>query len=168
MKKKFKIKFRSKNLYLEWLMSYTQSFYLWYPIQANLVWPHSPFELHYLNFKYCGQRVNKLSGNNTEKPTPSPKPWRCYKGPGEPFSFCTLCFEDCEETRRTFHHRLQTAEAEFLDETQPKVLRVFLLAIHSRLYSFALRFLFLQTHATSYGFYSSVTVLCKGERRKTW
>jgi hypothetical protein len=32
-------------------------------------------------------------------------------------------------------------EAEFL------VLRVFLLAIHSHLYSFALRFLFLQTHA---------------------
>jgi hypothetical protein len=39
-------------------------------------------------------------------------------------------------------------EAEFLDEIQTKVLRVFLLAIHSHLYSFALRFLFLQTHAT--------------------
>ncbi len=49
-----------------------------------------------------------------------------------------------------------------------KVLRVFLLAIHSHLYSFALRFIFLQTHATSYIFYSSVTVHCKGERRKTW
>ncbi len=35
-------------------------------------------------------------------------------------------------------------EAEFLDEIQTKVLRVFLLAIHSHLYSFALRFLFLQ------------------------
>ncbi len=33
---------------------------------------------------------------------------------------------------------------------------------------FAMRFLFLQTHATSYSFYSSVTVHCKGERRKTW
>ncbi len=48
-------------------------------------------------------------------------------------------------------------EAEFLDETQTKDLRVFLLAIHSHLYSFALRFLFLQTHSTSYNFYSSVT-----------
>ncbi len=50
-------------------------------------------------------------------------------------------------------------EAEFLDEIQTKVLRVFLVAIHiSHLYSFALRFLFLQTHAISYSFYSSVTV----------
>ncbi len=40
-------------------------------------------------------------------------------------------------------------KAEFLDETQTKVLRGFLLAIHSHLCSFALRFLFLQTHATS-------------------
>jgi hypothetical protein len=39
-------------------------------------------------------------------------------------------------------------EAEFLDES---------LVIHSHLYSFALRFLFLQTHATSYSF-------CKGEK----
>ncbi len=45
-------------------------------------------------------------------------------------------------------------EAEFLDEIQTKVLRVFLLAIHSHLYSFSLRFLFPQTHATSYSFYS--------------
>ncbi len=42
--------------------------------------------------------------------------------------------------------------AEFLDEIQTKVLRVFLLVIHCHLYSFALRFLFLQTHATSYSF----------------
>jgi hypothetical protein len=34
-----------------------------------------------------------------------------------------------------------------LDEIQTKVLRVFLLAIHSDFYSFALRFLLLQTHA---------------------
>jgi hypothetical protein len=47
-------------------------------------------------------------------------------------------------------------EAEFLDEIQTKVLRVFLLVIHSHFYSIA----FLQTHATSYSF-------CKGERRKT-
>jgi hypothetical protein len=36
-------------------------------------------------------------------------------------------------------------EAEFLDEIRTKVLRVFLLAIHYHLYSFALIFLFLQT-----------------------
>jgi hypothetical protein len=55
--------------------------------------------------------------------------------------------------------------AEFLDE----ILRVFILAIHSHLsYSFALRFLFLQTHATSDRFYSSVTVQvhCNVERRQ--
>ncbi len=45
---------------------------------------------------------------------------------------------------------------------QTKVSRVFLLAIH--LCCFDLRFL--QTHATSYSFYSSVTVHCKGERGK--
>jgi hypothetical protein len=43
-------------------------------------------------------------------------------------------------------------KAEFLDDIQTKVLRVFLLAIHSHLYSFAFRFIFLQTHATSYVF----------------
>jgi hypothetical protein len=57
-------------------------------------------------------------------------------------------------------------EAEFLDEIQTKALRVFLLAIHSQLNIFALRFIFLQTHTTSYSFYNSVTVHCKGERRK--
>jgi hypothetical protein len=49
-------------------------------------------------------------------------------------------------------------EAEFVDEIQTKVLRVFLLAFHSHLYSFTLRFLFLQSHVISYSFYSSVTV----------
>jgi hypothetical protein len=43
-------------------------------------------------------------------------------------------------------------EAEFFDENRTKVLRVFLLAIHSHLYSFALRLIFLQDHATSYVF----------------
>jgi hypothetical protein len=62
---------------------------------------------------------------------------------------------------------LACTEAEFLDEIQTKVLRVFLLTIHSHLYRFVLRFLFLQTHTTSYGFYSSV-IHCKRERRKTW
>ncbi len=47
-------------------------------------------------------------------------------------------------------------EAEFLDEILTKVLRVILLAtvlIDSHLYSFALRFMFLQTHATSTYFF---------------
>jgi hypothetical protein len=55
-------------------------------------------------------------------------------------------------------------EVEFLDKIQKKVLRNVLLAIHNHLYSFALRFLHI--HATSYSFYSSVTVQ-RGERRKT-
>ncbi len=60
-------------------------------------------------------------------------------------------------------------EAEFLNEIQTKVLRVFPLAIHSHLYSFALRFIFLQTHATSYRFYTTVLLLVhfQGERMKT-
>jgi hypothetical protein len=51
-----------------------------------------------------------------------------------------------------------------LDEIQTKIFRVCLLAIQSHLYSFALRFLFLQTHATSYSFYSELlhTVKEKG------
>ncbi len=60
--------------------------------------------------------------------------------------------------------RTEQKEAQFLDEVKKKVLRVFLLAIHWNLYSFALRFL--QNHATSYSFYSSVTVHRKGERRE--
>jgi hypothetical protein len=65
-------------------------------------------------------------------------------------------------------HEIQSnPEAEFLGEIQTKFLRVFLLAIHSHLYSFLLRFLFLQTQASSYCFYSSVTVHCdKGEGGK--
>ncbi len=42
---------------------------------------------------------------------------------------------------------------QILGQIQTKVLRVFLLAIHSQLDSFALRFLFLQTPATSYRFF---------------
>ncbi len=57
-------------------------------------------------------------------------------------------------------------EAEFLDDVQKKVLGVFLFAIHSHLYSIALR-LFLQTHATSYCFWSSVFGHCQEERRTT-
>jgi hypothetical protein len=53
-----------------------------------------------------------------------------------------------------------------MDEIQAKVFRVFLLAIHSHLYSFASRFLFLQTHATFHSFLSSVTVTVKGKEGK--
>jgi hypothetical protein len=45
-----------------------------------------------------------------------------------------------------------TSEAELLDEIQTNVLRVFLLASHRHLNSLAIRFIFLQTHATSYSF----------------
>jgi hypothetical protein len=55
---------------------------------------------------------------------------------------------------------LYSTEAKFLDKIQTKPLRVFLLDIHSHLYSFALTFLFLQTHTTSYSGYSTL------ERRK--
>jgi hypothetical protein len=48
-------------------------------------------------------------------------------------------------------------EAEFWDEIQTKVLRVFPLAFHSHLYSFALKFIFLQTHATYYMFLQTYT-----------
>jgi hypothetical protein len=54
-----------------------------------------------------------------------------------------------------FHAQISTygaTKAEFLEEIQAKVLRVFLLAIHSHLFSFALRFLLIQTHTTSYSF----------------
>ncbi len=64
-------------------------------------------------------------------------------------------------------HEIQSnPEAKFLDEIQAKVSRACLLAIHSHLYIFALKFLFPQTHASSYSFYSSVTVHCKGEGGK--
>jgi hypothetical protein len=79
--------------------------------------------------------------------------------------------ELCRSAKRLLCFGLQCpsvthTEAKFLDKIQTKVLRVFLLAIHSHIYSLALRFLFLQTHATSYIFYSSVTVHCKGKRGK--
>jgi hypothetical protein len=57
----------------------------------------------------------------------------------------------------TFSPLCSSPEAEFLDEILTKVLRVVLVAIYSRLYIFALRFLFLHTHAVSYSFYSSIT-----------
>jgi hypothetical protein len=44
-----------------------------------------------------------------------------------------------------------------MDEIHAKALSVFLLAIPSHLYSFALRFIFPKTYATSYSFNSSGT-----------
>jgi hypothetical protein len=55
-----------------------------------------------------------------------------------------------EQFSTGLQYRTIVAEAEFLDKIQTKVLGVFLLAIQGHLYSFALRFLFLQTHATSF------------------
>ncbi len=56
-----------------------------------------------------------------------------------------------------------------LGRNPDKSLKSFPPCYSSHLYSFALRFLFLQTHATSCSFYCSlITVSCKGERRKTW
>ncbi len=63
----------------------------------------------------------------------------------------------------TNHHG--TAEAEFLDEIQTKVLRVFLLAIHSHLYSFPLRFMFLQNSRKLWRI-STVQLLYIVQRRK--
>ncbi len=53
-------------------------------------------------------------------------------------------------------------------KSRKKVLRVFLTAIQSHLYRFALRFLFLQTqtHTTSYSFYSVLLYIVKEKRRK--
>jgi hypothetical protein len=53
-----------------------------------------------------------------------------------------------------------------LGRNSDKSLRVFFLAFHSRLCSFALRFIFLQTHATSYSFYSWVIVHCMQRRKE--
>jgi hypothetical protein len=53
-----------------------------------------------------------------------------------------------------------------LDEIQTKVLRVFLLAIQSHLYSFASKFVFIQTHTTSYSFYSAFLYTVKEKAGK--
>jgi hypothetical protein len=77
-------------------------------------------------------------------------------------------FSRClQSTIISFFFFTGSTKAVFLDEIQTKVLRVFLLAIHSHLYIFPWDFYFLKTHETSYSFCSSVTVHCKGERRKT-
>jgi hypothetical protein len=82
-----------------------------------------------------------------------------YKTQRRTFSFYNLAYD----LGLVFQIRLGCTgpEGKFLDKMQTKVLWVFFLVIHSHLYSFALRFQFYQTHATSYSF-------CVGERRKTW
>ncbi len=104
------------------------------------------------------------------KPIPLPPPSLSTKLWHSTISFCSIsCFVvyssliSLRSTTVFFKQlsvqkrNLSRQQAEFLDEIQTKVLKVFLRAIHSHLYSFALRFLFLQTHATSYIFYCSVT-----------
>jgi hypothetical protein len=59
-----------------------------------------------------------------------------------------------------------STEAEFLDEIQTKVWRVFLLAIQSHPYSFALRVLFFKTHATSCSFFSALLYTVKEKEGK--
>ncbi len=58
----------------------------------------------------------------------------------------------CTATKYYLLALIAITEAEYLDVIGTKVL-VFLLAIHSHLYNFVLRFWFLQTHATSDSFY---------------
>jgi hypothetical protein len=63
-----------------------------------------------------------------------------------------ILFQCALPAEQIVRHCAAPFEAKFLDEIQTKVSRVFLLAIHSHLYSFALSFQFLQTHATSCSF----------------
>ncbi len=72
--------------------------------------------------------------------------------PGRGFSCEQSCCPDKFSPHCKLGYRFQTTEAEFLDENKTKVFRVFLLAVNSHINSFPLRFLFLQTHATSYIF----------------
>ncbi len=53
-----------------------------------------------------------------------------------------------------------------MEENKTKVLRVFLLTIQSHLFSFTLRFLFLQPQATSYSFYSAFMYTVKEKGAK--
>ncbi len=68
----------------------------------------------------------------------------------------------CQANCKSMIIKMVCPEAEFLDVLHTKVLRVFLLAIRSHLFSFAWRFKFLQVHATSDSFCSVYTVKEKG------
>jgi hypothetical protein len=59
---------------------------------------------------------------------------------------------------------LNKPRGQILGQNPYKSLKSFLLAVHSHLYIFALRSLFLQTHATSNSFYSSVIVYIVKEK----
>jgi hypothetical protein len=69
---------------------------------------------------------------------------------------CKVASSGTFEPQQDDKHRMHP-EDEFLNEIQTNVLRVFLLVIHSLLYSFAWDFFFFKLHASSYSF-------CKGER----
>ncbi len=97
------------------------------------------------------------------------------------FIYIKLCDDSCETVYlHTRPYRIRTnmlnvhflvrkmfrtlTETEFLEKIQTKVLRVLILAKHSRLYSFALWFAFLQANATSYDFNCSVAVYTVKEK----
>ncbi len=87
---------------------------------------------------------------------------RCATNPCRKHYEHNQSMQACKNERKRYSYTevpKSVSKAEFLDEIQPKVLRVFFLAMHSHLCSFALRFLFLETHTTSDSFYCSVTVL---------
>ncbi len=77
-------------------------------------------------------------------------PCRCFA--------CTL--HECMVTRNLYRGWILGRNAD------KSLKRVFLLAIHSHIYTFSLRFLFLQTHATSYSFFSSLLYTVKEKGRK--
>jgi hypothetical protein len=68
--------------------------------------------------------------------------------PFPPKTSCTLQYFRSDTATLNTQQVNISPEAELLDEIQTKIFRVFLLVIHSHLYSFALKFLYLQTHAT--------------------
>jgi hypothetical protein len=77
---------------------------------------------------------------------------------------CLLITRSTKLIIGSFLGRLPSSpEAKFLDEIQTKGFSSLL--IHCHVYSFALRFLFLQTHATSYYFYTKVTVHCTVKKK---
>ncbi len=78
---------------------------------------------------------------------------------------CVHCGVNCTiiSTHRVICHlqRRSNTEAEFMDEIQPKVLRVFLLVLFTVTSTALLEISISSNHATSYIFW-------KGERRKNW
>jgi hypothetical protein len=67
---------------------------------------------------------------------------------------------------RTCTYSLPPRPNSWTKSRQKPALIIFLLAIQSHLYGFTLRFIFLQTHATSYSFYGELPRYCTLYRRK--